>query len=506
MEWFRRLTGAAASTHDREPVSGAVAAVPPPPKVTAASIRAAEASGNIDALITALRSDDFEEHEAIDGLAAAALRRLRSPRVAAALLAVVTDPKVSRRLTVIELLGDVGDQRALPLLLELAQHDEDETVRRWATRSLGNLGGASAVPALLDIARHDEDLDVRGVAMDVVGPLVETDSVLPLIGILQTPYAEDQARSLVVDLRRRAAGALGRLGDARAVDALIAALDDPSVADAAAIALTQIDDERAVMPLARALSDRPSDEIAQFLERHGHAGLKQLLMAAYQRNQPHGNNRGAVRALVDYGGEDIYQLFATSLVDGYEFAAYDLAALGDPRGIELVAEAFREKGCSSPTAAAVYADALVRFGEPGIKAMLDSCEQESSHYVREAAAQKLEKAGDPRAAEVVIPDPAERSRLAKLRADFEAMDYSAMSVDQLVDLLTEQVRWMSQNEDRYSVLLYDFKARSIPIDGVGQQLYERGGEALMRDVLGRVPKDYQRYVEREWSDIGTWMG
>jgi len=70
------------------------------------------------------------------------------------------------------------------------------------------------------------------------------------------------------DVREAAADALGEIGDPRAVEPLIAALGDPDgdVREAAAEALGTIGDPRAVGPLTAALKD-PSGGVRQEAEK-----------------------------------------------------------------------------------------------------------------------------------------------------------------------------------------------------------------------------------------------
>ncbi|MBN1454376.1 MAG: HEAT repeat domain-containing protein, partial [Anaerolineales bacterium] len=71
-------------------------------------------------------------------------------------------------------------------------------------------------------------------------------AVEPLIAVLKTSD---------MDVRQSAAKALGQIGDARAMEPLIAALNDRQVQRAAAEALGQIGDARAVEPLVVALKE-----------------------------------------------------------------------------------------------------------------------------------------------------------------------------------------------------------------------------------------------------------
>src|SRR5450759_2332909 len=130
--------------------------------------------------------------------------------------------------------------------------------RRLATR---NSTGRKALPpkmSLPDAPRPCQTDPEEGHAMPLFGPpnvekLKAKRDVKGLIKALG--YQKDPA------VRRAAAEALGQIGDARAVEPLIAALKDESwgVRRAAAEALGQIGDARAAEPLIAALKDPYAD-------------------------------------------------------------------------------------------------------------------------------------------------------------------------------------------------------------------------------------------------------
>ncbi len=91
---------------------------------------------------------------------------------------------------------------------------------------------------------------------------------LLVLAALSIPAVADEVDDLILDLkygtsdvRADAAGALGEIGDLRAVDPLILALNDSysDVREEAAEALGNIGDPQAVDPLILALNDSDSD-------------------------------------------------------------------------------------------------------------------------------------------------------------------------------------------------------------------------------------------------------
>lgn len=93
------------------------------------------------------------------------------------------------RLAVIRALGEIGDPRAVPLLLDLMGSDDPEEylyVSSFAAKSLGQIGDSTAISGLITALSHERS-----------GP------------------------------RRMAATVLGNLGDGSAIPALAVALKDP---------------------------------------------------------------------------------------------------------------------------------------------------------------------------------------------------------------------------------------------------------------------------------------
>jgi len=135
-----------------------------------------------------------------------------------------------------------------------ALQDEDDDVRRDATKALGEMGDSRAVEPLIVVLQEDEDEGVRAGAAEALGVLGDIRAVEPLIQTL----LEDGDRGV----RESAAKALGLIGDNRAVDPLIQVLlgdEEASVRAKAAEALGLIGDNRAVEALTQALEDENSN-------------------------------------------------------------------------------------------------------------------------------------------------------------------------------------------------------------------------------------------------------
>jgi hypothetical protein len=122
------------------------------------------------------------------------------------------DPRIRRYLSMV--LGNLGDRRATPLLIE-ALADRDPETRIYAALALGRLKDPASLPHLLDAFRSDER-DVRKAAAYALGELGDRQAVEPLAGALADPIA---------DVRFNAAIALARFGDTRSIGVIREMLD-----------------------------------------------------------------------------------------------------------------------------------------------------------------------------------------------------------------------------------------------------------------------------------------
>ncbi|HYM59408.1 MAG TPA: HEAT repeat domain-containing protein [Thermoanaerobaculia bacterium] len=122
------------------------------------------------------------------------------------------DPRIRRYLSMV--LGQLGDRRATPLLLD-ALGDRDVETRLYALLALGQLRDPAALPRLQQAAA-DEDKDVRKTALYALGEMGDSRAVPTLAAALtdQTP-----------DVRWNAAVALSGFGDKRALSAVHEMLD-----------------------------------------------------------------------------------------------------------------------------------------------------------------------------------------------------------------------------------------------------------------------------------------
>ena len=150
-----------------------------------------------------------------------------------------------------EALVKIGAPAVEPLIAALK--DKDSDVRYAAAKALGEIKDPRAVEPLIAVPKDY----YSGVRYAVTEALVKigAPAMEPLIAALKDKDSKDS------DVRQAAAEALGEIKDPRAVEPLIAALkdEDSDVRAAAAYALGEIKDPRAVEPLIAALKDGDSD-------------------------------------------------------------------------------------------------------------------------------------------------------------------------------------------------------------------------------------------------------
>ena len=158
---------------------------------------------------------------------------------------------IMARIQAVESLGQIGDARVVPSLLE-ALKDPNIQVQYIAIRALGELRDTRAVDPLVKALEHPDPGMVSTAAL-ALGELRDTRAVEPLMTILAN------AKPGVFHLG--AIQTLGVLKDPRATALLIDQLDDSSVQARriATEALGEIADRGAIVPLLKMLNDQSAE-------------------------------------------------------------------------------------------------------------------------------------------------------------------------------------------------------------------------------------------------------
>jgi HEAT repeat protein len=179
-----------------------------------------------------------------------ALRRLKGDNVVEALEATCNDADANVRAESARTLGMLGERKSLPKLVKLLR-DSNGFVRSAAAEALGRLGDQSATSALIRVLTGDNK---------PAAPASGQDGLV--IGTQLGPLPEF-ARMKVVEEKIIAAKALGDIRDPASVDSLIESglqAEDAGLRAESAVSLGKIGEARAVEPLEAAV--RPYYRIA----------------------------------------------------------------------------------------------------------------------------------------------------------------------------------------------------------------------------------------------------
>ena len=369
----------------------------------------AAAAAGCGARLASIAPDDEEPIKTpeveICRLALYALARLRDYERLAEVALTPDGQPVSRWWPVAYALQRIGDPRATPALLVLAGTPGVNTAG-FALRGLGTLRDRAAVPIAKAAAFNgDADLKVRVAAVRALGQIGGPAAIEPLLELLAQPVSDVVALEIVT--------AVGASGHARAFDAVIERLTDPSPAmraaaltaaaklspDAFLLVLSGLnrDPEWSVRAaLAGVLSGFPADRVLPALEE----------LAADEDARVHG---AALDALAAAKAPQLADRLFRSL-DAADFMERAAAArlVGESRpdgGVpRLVAAYTRGQSDTAYAARAAALDALSKYGGEAAMATLREALSDRDWPIRWRAATLLHGLGD-RAARPATPAP-----------------------------------------------------------------------------------------------------
>lgn len=159
-------------------------------------------------------------------------------------------------------LANIAPGRVVESLAEHLTTETDRGVRQSLVLALGRLGDDQGLAALLQ-ALQDRDLMV---SEEAANALARYNTPAAFEALLATLSLKTNSQDW--QTRRLAAESLGKLGDRRAVPALIESLRDPHnlVRPAVALALGQLGDLQALGPLKKARHTTPHQRGAECAE------------------------------------------------------------------------------------------------------------------------------------------------------------------------------------------------------------------------------------------------
>jgi HEAT repeat protein len=207
--------------------------------------------GVIPPLLTCLKDKRWRVREQ----AAKTLGELRDPQAVQGLMLVCRDRDGAVKSAAAEALGKIGDAHAVPTLIKLFK-DTSKIVRETAGTALMYIGEKS-VDALLESLK-DPHFVVRCHAVRTLGGMT-TDYQMGRVWVREARVVDaliDMVKDPDRAVREDATIALGNIGDARAVDALMEAMKDGAVKRHAIASLGMIGDPRAYPPVLDALKGK----------------------------------------------------------------------------------------------------------------------------------------------------------------------------------------------------------------------------------------------------------
>lgn len=308
-------------------------------------------SGSVEdvrALVELLGDEDWQARRAAaDAIARAVYSQpqetVTQPLFEELIAAVCDKTHAGKRAASAAALEGIG-QRALPRLAAELQ-TANPSARIALAGVVGNAGGAEAVRLLAPLAR-DADTNVAAAAITALGRTRAPEAAPVLLERLK---AEDDW------LRFAAVGALGELGDARAITELELLLEEPLLQEAAAAALVELGTVEAATALAGHLRDPEGAlrvaVLAGLISLEAEEGAMPLVVAEAIRATA---RRAFLTASDEATYSDLLRLMAKSELGRTSVFLTALGWLGDVRAVPLITNALAE-----PTLSATARKALV---------------------------------------------------------------------------------------------------------------------------------------------------
>jgi len=231
-------------------------------RVRKTAVEALVANGSESVIAGLIRSLSSDDNAGSRNSAIEALVHIGSTAVDALLMSLDT-PDADVRKFIVDILGDIRDSRAVPVLIENLEKDPDENIRVASAEALGKIKDRRAVdPLLACLTRYDQSwLDYA--AAEALGEIGDERALGPLIAAL----GRNSLREPVIE-------SIGKIGNVNTLTPLIAGLADTLriVREVAMVALTAIyrksaqnDRERIIMTVRANVNDRAVDFLEEML-------------------------------------------------------------------------------------------------------------------------------------------------------------------------------------------------------------------------------------------------
>lgn len=179
-----------------------------------------------------------------------ALKKLRDPSAAQALVALLHVPKPTVRRRVVETLGQTGDRSLVTTIGGVLREDPAPEVRAAAARALGELKSKEAVPFLEEALQHE--FVIRCQAVIALGAIHEKSTLPALMAMLKDSAPEVRYHSI---------NAIAKFKDPKTLRAMAVLLEDsdPMVRNGAAKVVEEfgeVAEDKAVKEIIRRVRSR----------------------------------------------------------------------------------------------------------------------------------------------------------------------------------------------------------------------------------------------------------
>ncbi|HVM61403.1 MAG TPA: HEAT repeat domain-containing protein [Verrucomicrobiae bacterium] len=414
-----------------------------------------------------------------------------------------------RKLTA-ALLGQIADKSAEAALLDNI-HDPDAAVRAEVVGSLATCGTSASVPSLIEALRDDSPL-VRTAAASSLSRFDDPSSIPPLLAALNDPDWHVRAAAIM------SASALARNDKeriAKIIDPIAARLQDDQYAlvrDRAADALARPDDEKAVAALVQAIvsenREARFDAHEAIIKCRAVAALPQLAKHVHDPNRD--VREKIVKIFGEIGGPDQLPHVTEALNDPdpvVRLAA--LRALPKLHGQGMLEMIAAKASDTDPNIRAESARALGDLADRKAVPKLVELLHDDNGFVRSAAAESLGQLGDRTATVALIqvltgekPRPASGSGQEGLVISDQPGALPDIARLKLVEEKINATKALGDIRDPLAVdalIEHGLKAEdpglraesAVSLGKIGEARAEKPLEATVRPYYDTVPEDSQ---------------
>jgi HEAT repeat protein len=318
------------------------------PKIFSDSALVLMKLGKVDMVIPFLKNKDRSVELAAEGL----IRKYRSESIVPLIQALDTKGNPTKK--IIELLEQLGDERAVDPLIRLLESNSED-LHETVVHALGKLKNRRAVEPLLKLFDKCRKDNLRTYIIWALRDIGDSRAVSPLFDLLQKKTTtKDVRRTLEIALamlgdqrmfcrmmelfkggydvspsdQSWAAAGLGAIGNTEAVETLINALES-SFRITSAESLGKLKDKRAVKPLIKLLNDLKNQKmLAENLYNKASVEANDTSLSDRQRkdamhvifNDPRFQVKSTIKAVINALGE-----------------------IGDPQAVEAISQFNKDK-------------------------------------------------------------------------------------------------------------------------------------------------------------------